>query len=417
MDGKRILQMVVTLIIVAAAAVAVFAPAAPGLPVIKDIPLGLDLQGGVHVVLQAVGTPEAPVTPDSMKRVQAIIANRVNGLGVSEPVIQLQGSDRLLVDLAGVKNPDQVIGTLIKPAFLEFKNEAGQDVLTGADLQDAQESTSPGGEPVVDLTLTAAGAKKFDAATKAAVAVTPHQTIAIYLDGKLLSKPRVDEEIPNGKAEIHGGFATLQDAHNLAVLLRSGALPVKLSVLESRTVGPTLGADSLSRSIRAGIVGVIAIFLFMLLYYRMPGLVADFALIIYTLIMVGIFAALRVTLTLPDIAGFLLSVGIAVDANVIIFERFREELRSGRSVRSAIDAGFKRGFTAVFDSNATTLIVAAVLYYFGTGEVKGFAVTLGLGILVSLFTAVVITRWLLHVTAEAGLVKNNKIFFGVEGGR
>lgn len=411
---SRILRMLVTMILVAVAVVVVFVPVASwsGLPVIKNIPLGLDLRGGVYVVLQAVGTPEAPVTADSVKRADAIIANRVNQLGVSEPIIQTQGSNRIVVELAGVKNPDQVVTTLIKPAFLEFKNAAGQVILTGGDLQNAQESTGPGGQPEVDLTLTAAGTQKFAAATKAAVAVTPHQSIAILLDGKQLTNPQVRTEINNGHAAITG-IGSLKEAHNLAVLLRSGALPVKLSVLEKMTVGPTLGADSLRRSIRAGIVGLIAVFLFMLLYYRMPGLVADFALIIYTLIMVAIFAAVPVTLTLPDIAGFLLSVGIAVDANVIIFERFREELRSGRTVRAAIDAGFKRGFTAVFDSNATTLIVAAVLYYFGTGEVKGFALTLGLGILVSLFTAVVITRWLLHLVAEAGLVKNSKLFFGI----
>jgi len=415
MDLGRIFRMLVTLVVVVAAVVVVFVPVSNWgkLPVIKDIPLGLDLKGGVYVVLQAVGTPAAPVTPDSVKRAQAIIANRVNQLGVSEPIIQSQGTDRIVVQLAGVKNPDQVVSTLIKPAFLEFKNEAGQDILTGGDLQNAQEATGPGGQPVVDLTLTPAGAKKFAAATKAAVAVTPHQRIGIYLDGKLLTNPVVETEIDNGHAEITGGFKTLQDAHNLAVLLRSGALPVKLSVLEKMTVGPTLGADSLKRSILAGIVGLIAVFLFMLLYYRLPGLVADFALIIYTLLIVGIFAAVPVTLTLPGIAGFLLSVGIAVDANVIIFERFREELRSGKTVRAAIDAGFKRGFTAVFDSNATTLIAAAVLFYFGTGEVKGFAVTLGLGILTSLFTAVVITRWLLHLVAETGLIKNSKLFFGV----
>jgi len=406
--------MIVTLVLVAAAAVVVFVPVAnwAGLPVIRDIPLGLDLKGGVYVVLQAVGTPEAPVTADSIKRAQAIIANRVNQLGVSEPVIQTQGSDRIVVQLAGVKDPDQVLSTLIKPAFLEFKNAAGQTVLTGGDLQDAQESTGAGGTPEVDLTLTAAGAKKFDAATKAAVAVTPHQSIGMYLDGKLLQNPTVKEEIANGNASI-SPFDTLQDAHNIAVLLRSGALPVQLNVLQKMTVGPTLGADSLNSSIKAGIVGVIAVLLFMLLYYRMPGLVADLALIIYTLLMVAIYASLKVTLTLDGIAGFLLTVGIAVDANVIIFERFREELRSGKTVRAAIDAGFKRGFTAVFDSNVTTLIAAAVLYELGSGDIKGFAITLAVGILVSLFTAVVITRWLLHLVAEARLVKNNKFFFGI----
>ncbi len=217
------------------------------------------------------------------------------------------------------------------------------------------------------------------------------------------------EPIPSGKAQI-SPYESLEAARNVAILLRSGSLPVKMEVMEKRTVGPTLGADSLNKSVKAGIVGLIAILVFMAVYYRLPGLVAGLALIIYTLIMLIIFAALHITMTLPGIAGFLLSLGMAVDANVIIFERLREELWSGKTLRSAIDAGFKRAFVAIFDSNVTTLIAGAVLYYFGSGPIKGFAVTLSIGILASMFTAIVVTRQLLHLVAASNLARNLKIY-------
>ncbi|MFZ5596688.1 MAG: protein translocase subunit SecD [Bacillota bacterium] len=375
-------------------------------PFIKLINLGLDLQGGVHVVVEAKDTDEVKVTPEVMKQLKAVIQKRVDQFGVAEPVIQQQGDRRLIIELAGIKDPEEAVNTMIKTTYLEFKDPQGNIVVTGKDLSDAQESKDPAsGKIVVNLKFNEEGTKKFAEATTANV----KKPIEIILDGNVLQSPVVQEPILNGAAEITG-YNSLEEAHNIAILLRSGALPVKVDVMEKRAVGPALGADSLAKSKHAGLVGVTAILVFMLIYYRLPGLVANFALIIYSLIVLWLYAAFHVTMTLPGIAGFLLSLGIAVDANVIIFERIKEEMRGGRSLRAAIDAGFKRGFVAVFDANATTVLAAAVLLFLGTGSVKGFAVTLIIGIIASMFTAVTMTRWLLHLVAGANLVKNPKYF-------
>lgn len=409
MKWDKLLKLVGIVLVVATVAVLAVQPVFPGvkwLPFTNLIKQGLDLKGGVHVVLEAKDTPEAPVTPERVQQAMAIIENRVNARGVAEPIIQLQGSRRIIVELAGEKDPDEAVRTLIKTAYLEFKTEDGTTVLTGRQLKNAVEAKDPqSGRVVVNLEFEPDGAKIFADVTAANVG----KRIAILLDKQVLQAPVVQGPIPNGRAEITG-YESLEEAHNIAILLRSGALPVKVDVMEKRTVGPTLGADSLSKSIKAGIAGLIAILVFMMLYYRIPGLIANLALIIYALIVLMIFAALHVTMTLPGIAGFLLSLGIAVDANVIIFERLKEELWTGKSLRSAIDAGFKRAFVAIFDSNVTTLIAAAVLYYFGTGLIKGFAVTLSIGILASMFTAITMTRWLLHLVAGSNLVRNVKMY-------
>ncbi|NHM26059.1 protein translocase subunit SecD [Desulfofundulus sp. TPOSR] len=413
MKWNKIFILAGIVVIVALATVAAVSPVFKNnpylgkyLPLVKDITLGLDLQGGVHVVLEAKDTPEVKVTPDTMKQLMAVIQRRVDQFGVAEPVIQQQGRDRLIVEIAGRIDPEEAVRTMVKTAYLEFKTMDGKTVVTGADLKDAIESKDPvSGQITVDLTFNAAGAKKFAEATAANVG----KPIAIILDGQVLQAPVVDEPIPNGKAQIRG-YQSLEEAHNIAILLRSGALPVKVEVAEKRAVGPALGADSLDKSKHAGLVGVLAILIFMVMYYRLPGLVADFALLIYALIVLAIYVGLHVTMTLPGIAAFLLSLGIAVDANVIIFERLKEELRTGKSLRSAIDAGFKRAFTAIFDANATTLIAAVVLYFFGTGPIRGFAITLGIGIVASMFTAITVTRWLLHLVAASGLVRNAKAY-------
>lgn len=408
MKWDKILKLVGIVLVVAAVAVMAVKPVIPGvawLPFTNLIKQGLDLKGGVHVVLEAQETPDEPVTPERMQQAIAILENRVNGFGVAEPIVQQQGSRRIIVELAGIKDPDEAVRNMIKTAYLEFKLEDGTTVLTGRQLKNAVEGKSPSGQAQVNLEFEPDGAKTFADVTAANVG----KHIAIVLDGKVLQAPQVREPIPNGKAQI-SPYESLEAAHNVAVLLRSGSLPVKLEVMEKRTVGPTLGADSLNKSIKAGIAGLAAILAFMMIYYRIPGLVANLALIIYALLVLMIFAAIHVTMTLPGIAGFLLSLGIAVDANVIIFERLREELWTGKSLRSAIDAGFKRAFVAILDSNVTTLIAAAVLYYFGTGPIKGFAVTLSIGILASMFTAITMTRWLLHLVAGSNLVRNVKLY-------
>ncbi|MFZ5650802.1 MAG: protein translocase subunit SecD [Bacillota bacterium] len=413
MKWGKVMAMSAILLLVALAAVLTVSPVFQRyeqtqkyLPFIKWINLGLDLRGGVHVVMEAKDTPDAKVTPESMRQLKAIIENRVDQFGVAEPVIQQQGDRRLIVELAGVKDPEEAVNTLVKTAFLEFKTMDGKTIVTGKDLEDALEAKDPvSGSAEVNLTFKSEGSKKFAEATT----VNVGKPIAILLDGQLLQNPTVREPITNGKARITG-YESLQEAHNIAILLRSGALPVKVDVIEKRTVGPALGADSLAKSRHAGVVGVTAILVFMLFYYRLPGLVANFALVIYSVIVLVIFGGLNVTMTLPGIAGFLLSMGIAVDANVIIFERIKEELRGGKSLRAAIDAGFKRGFVAVFDANLTTVLAAAVLLFLGTGPIKGFAVTLIIGIGASMLTAITITRWLLQLLAASNLVKNPKYF-------
>ncbi|MEW5954063.1 MAG: protein translocase subunit SecD [Bacillota bacterium] len=417
MRWGKILIMTVIILLVAGAAALAMAPvpksvaerwpwAAQNLPWYKDINLGLDLQGGVHVVFEAVDTPEAPITEDSMNRLIAVLERRVDGFGVAEPVIQKQGERRVIIELAGITDPEKAVEDMVRTAYLEFKTDDGQTVLTGADLNDARESREPvSGLVDVNLTFTPAGANKFARITTENVG----RQLGIYLDGELLQNPVINEPIIGGKARITG-YQSLEEAHTVAVLLRSGALPVKVEVLYKNTVGPTLGLDSLTKSVKAGIVGLIAILVFMAVYYRVPGLVANLALIIYAMIVLGIFIGLNGTMTLPGIAGFLLSLGIAVDTNIIIFERIKEELRSGKSLRSAVDTGFKRGIVAVIDANATTLIAAGVLYFLGHGRVQGFAVTLSIGILASLFTAITLTKWMLQLVAASNLVRNPKYF-------
>jgi preprotein translocase subunit SecD len=226
----------------------------------------------------------------------------------------------------------------------------------------------------------------------------------------LLTAPVVKEPITTGDAVISGGYQSLEEAQHEAILLRSGALPVKVKLLEKRTVGPLLGKDSLDRSLKAGIFGILLIFVFMVAYYRVPGVIADLSLVVYGLLVAGIFLLIKATLTLPGIAGFILSVGMAVDANIIVYERLKEELRAGKTLRAAIDAGFKHAFRTILDANVTTLIAAAVLYYFGSGPIRGFAVTLSIGILTSMFTAVTFTRYLLHLLASSRLVLNPKAY-------
>ncbi|HAA89439.1 MAG: Protein translocase subunit SecD [Thermoanaerobacterales bacterium 50_218] len=369
--------------------------------------LGLDLKGGVHVVYEAIPSPGSPVTSDAIARLIAVIRNRVDALGVTEPVIQKEGTKRVVVELPGVKDPEEAVRLIGKTAHLEFKTEDGKTVLTGKDLKDARAQLNPQtSEPEVLLKFDKEGAKKFGEVTTANVG----RRIVIYLDDKLLTAPVVEEPITTGEAVIRGGYRSLEEAQQEAILLRSGALPVKVELLEKRTVGPVLGKDSLDRSLKAGIIGILLIFVFMIAYYRVPGLIADLSLVVYGLLVAGIFLLIKATLTLPGIAGFILSIGMAVDANIIIYERIKEELRAGKTLRAAIDAGFQHAFRAILDANVTTLIAAAVLYYFGSGPIRGFAVTLSIGILTSMFTAITFTRYLLHLLARSRLVLNPKAY-------
>jgi len=375
-------------------------------PLALTVKQGLDLQGGTHVVLQAVETPNAKVDDDALNRSVKIIERRVNELGLTEPVIQRQGKDRIIVELPGVKDPEKAIAMLGRTALLEFKDMSGKTVMTGNDLKDSKATVGQNGKPVVGLDFSDEGGKKFALLTSQNIG----KQISILLDGEVLTSPVVNEAITGGKAQISGS-RNVEEAERLAILLRSGSLPVKLEMLENRTVGPTLGQDSKDKSVKAFAIGLAGVFLFMAVYYRASGVVADIVLLFYTLLLLAIMRALNATLTLPGIAGIILSIGMAVDANVLIFERFKEEIQSGKTLRSSIEAGFSRAFVTIFDSNITTIMAAAVLFYLGTGPIKGFAITLALGVVISMFTAVTITRYLLRFLVASN-ISSNPAFYG-----
>ena len=380
-------------------------------PLASSIRQGLDLQGGTHVVLEAVDTEQAQVNDDAMNRVVAIMEKRVNSLGLTEPIIQREGERRVIIELPGIKDPDAAIHTIGKTAMLEFRDEDGNTVLTGTDLKDAQASTNPQtGQNVVNLEFSDEGAQKFADLTMRNVG----RTIAILLDGEVLTAPNVREPILGGRAEITGQ-KTLEEAQNLAVVLRSGALPVKVEIIETRTVGPTLGQDSKDKSQFAFAVGLGAVVLFMVLFYHLSGFIADVALMAYTILLLGILYLMDATLTLPGVAGIILSIGMAVDANVLIFEHFKEEYQvQHKSLRLAMDAGIKRAFTTIFDSNVTTLIAAGVLFFLGTGTIRGFAITLGVGTILSMFTAITLTQYLLKLMVNAK-ISENPAMYGANG--
>ena len=394
-------KLFLTIFLVIAAAALLFNP------IKNNINLGLDLRGGVHVVLQAIPTKERPVIQDKdMQQLKEVMERRVNELGLTEPLIQREGKDRLIIELAGVNDPDAAIDQFIKVAKLEFMDETKKVLLTGEHLKDAQfQINQTNGQAEVVLSFSPEGTKKFADASSRNVG----KQIAIVLDGKLLTNPVIKEPILNGQASISGNF-TNESAGNTAALLRAGALPLDVEILEKRTVGPTLGLDSLNKSLVASLYGLSAIVIFMLAYYRLPGFVATFALILYSVLTLGVMVLLKATLTLPGIAGVLLSIAIAVDANIIIYERLKEELRAGKTLMAAIDAGFSRAFWTIFDANLTTVIAAIVLFYFGAGTIRGFAVTLMIGIALSMFTAITFTRWVLKFVAGSRLISSPKLY-------
>lgn len=374
-------------------------------PLALSIRQGLDLQGGTHVVLEAEDTPTAQVNDDAMERVIRIMEKRVNELGLAEPIVQRQGARRIIVELPGVKDPDKAIAVIGKTAMLEFQDEDGNTVLTGTDLKEAHEQTDQQGQNLVGLEFTDEGGKKFAELTMNNVG----RRIAILLDGEVLTAPNVKEAITGGKAVITGQ-RTLQEAHELAILLRSGALPVKVNIIETRTVGPSLGQDSKDKSVFAFAIGLGAVILFMAGFYRLSGIIADISLMAYVILLLAILKLLDATLTLPGVAGIILSIGMAVDANVLIFEHFKEEFLSGKSLRLSMDAGFKRAFTTIFDSNITTIIASIVLFCFGTGSIRGFAITLGLGVVLSMFTAITLTQYMVKNMIAANVFTNPKIY-------
>ncbi len=374
-------------------------------PLALSIKQGLDLQGGTHVVMEAVDTPDAKVDEDAVKRVIKIIDKRINELGLTEPIVQRQGERRIIVELPGVKDPEKAIEMIGKTALLEFKDESGKTHLTGKDLKDAKAQIDQAKQNLVALEFSEQGGKIFAELTSKNVG----KHIAILLDNQVLTNPVVNEPILGGKAVITGN-RTIEEAERIAILLRSGSLPVKIDILETRTVGPSLGDDSKEKSKVAFMVGLIAIASFMIMRYRLAGFVVDVTLLLYVVLLLFCMKMLNATLTLPGIAGIILGMGMAVDANVLIFERFKEEHRMGKTLRASMDAGFTRAFITIFDSNVTTLFASVILFFLGTGPIKGFAVTLTLGVVLSMFTAITVTKFLLKMLMSAGLFKSGKVY-------
>ncbi|MCL1464965.1 protein translocase subunit SecD [Argonema galeatum] len=456
MQKQRSLLALIVVLVIAAITVIALVP----------IRLGLDLQGGAQLTIQVKPSEEVKViTPDVLEAVRRVIDNRINGLGVSESLVQTVGQDQILVQLPGVSDPQQAERVLGGTAQLDFReqkpgtepqlfaeqqvrrqlladrdkfrkaadkagleqvqpkinrsNEAIQALyertnppLTGKNLKDAFPTTDQTNNWSVVLRFDGVGGDLFANLTKN-IAGTG-RTLGIFLDNELISAATVDVKfaqagITGGSAEISGNF-TVQDAQDLAIQLKGGALPVPVEIVENRTVGATLGRDSIQRSIYAGAGGLTFVLIFMVVYYRLPGLIADVALIIYSLLTLACFVLLNVTLTLPGIAGFILSIGMAVDANVLIFERTREELRAGKSLYRSVESGFYRAFSSILDSNVTTWIACAALFWLGTGLVKGFALTLALGVAVSMFTAITCSRTLLMVAIAIPELRKPELF-------
>lgn len=411
-------------------------------PIQKTIHLGLDLQGGARLLLQLSPTASVPrITSEVQAQTREVIDRRINGLGVAEPSISNVGTDRILVELPAVKNPDEAEKLLKQAAVLEYKivpfdvmqkadaatavlaepnaspkekaaaelyvsktayEKSGDVVYAGKDLKAAQAGYDQAGRP--DILFQTKDPAKFGKLTTANV----QKPLGIFLDHRYLSAPIIQSPIyDNG--QITGNF-TQEATVTLANELNAGALPVSISIIEKETIGPTLGKIDLIQSMRAAALGLGLVLIFMVAVYRLPGLLADLALAIYVLVMMAILALSHATLTLPGIAGFVLSIGMAVDANVLIFERIKEELWNGKTMRAAVRVGFQRAFSAVFDSHFTTIVGAGVLYMLGTGTVKGFAFTLFWGTVVSLVTAVFITRFFVDALVDNNVLTSPELY-------
>lgn len=367
------------------------------------ISLGLDLRGGVYTVYQAEDNGD-PDFDTKMESTVSILTSRLTRQGFTEATVTRQGSDRIRVEIPNVSDPNQILTIIGTPAQLYFVDEDGNNLMEGSMVKNAQAAQDQDGKPCIAFELTDEGAKIFAEATAANLG----KTISITLDGETISRATVNTVIAGGTGEITGNF-TADEAKNLATLILSGALPLNLTQLEVSAISATLGVEALDRAIQAGVIGVILVMLFMLFRYRLCGLVADIALTIYIMIVVLLLALTGAQLTLPGVAGIILGIGMAVDANVVIFERIREEVKVGRPIGSAVRKGFSNALSAIIDSNVTTIIAAVVLYAFGTGSVRGFALTLGIGVATSLFTAVFVTHKLLDIFADMG-IKNQKLY-------
>ncbi|RPJ28652.1 MAG: protein translocase subunit SecD [Chloroflexi bacterium] len=410
--------------------------------------LGLDLQGGLQVLLEADLPEGTEVQAENMQTARDIVENRTNALGVTENVIQLAGERRIVGEFPGAEDADAILDIIQQTGLLEFvdtgdfRPEEGtvlqtdfatgsteettpptdangtepptvyHTIMTGKELRSVNVGVDPQGKPAIDFALSSEGATVFAQHTAANIG----KILAITLDKRVVSAPGIEGAIPDGQGQISGSF-TAESANTLAVQLRYGSLPIPLKVVETRIIGPTLGEDSLQKSLMAGLIGMIIVILFMGIYYRLPGVVAAIAILFYAAIAFAIFKYFHFTLTLPGIAGFLLSTGAALDANILIFERLKEELRNGRNLVQAVDQGWTRAWSSIRDSNLATIITSLILYWFGSTFgatiVKGFSLTLALGVIISLFTAIYVTRTLLTIVLRNFKPRNLQSWFGI----
>lgn len=416
---KRVLAVFIILITAFAWYITAFGLGDAMKPTKDDIKLGLDIKGGVYVVMEAQTDLTGDELRELMEQTQAVIEERINQMGLSEPVVTIEGEKRIRVELPGADNAEEAIEQIGRTAQLQFALADGTIVLDGGNVKDASTGTAEEGGYAVNLKFDSEGADLFAQATTTAYSGTvtsaiqgmDNKAIMIVLDGQIISAPTVKNPITGGECQITGGFSQ-EEAANLAALIRGGALPVELKEITSSVQTAKIGYNALENSIMAGFIGIILIFILMVIGYRILGLAADLALALYVVIILNVMALVGSVLTLPGIAGIILSIGMAVDANVVIFARIREEIMGGRSIRLAVNNGFKRAMKTVIDSQVTTLIAAVILYQIGTSTVKGFAWTLMIGILVSLLTAVLVTRLFVEIIAESKRFSAKK-FFGI----
>ncbi|WP_099313812.1 protein translocase subunit SecD [Clostridium paraputrificum] len=365
-------------------------------PFSETITKGLDLQGGVSVVMEI---QDEEVSKEDLEKTKEQLSLRVNKIGVAETVVSTEGDRRIRIDIPAQVDSGKIVESLGKTGELTFKSPKGDVILTGQDVNKAIATSDENGLPQVALELNEEGTKKFADATKEYLG----QSISVNMDDEVLTNPTVNSVITNGSAVITGSKSA-DDAKRLAGLINAGALPVTVKAASVKTVGAQLGEEALPNALKAALIGIGLIFVFMIIYYRVPGAIACLALTLFIALILFLFGEIGVTLTLPGIAGVLLTIGMAVDANVLIFERIREELKKGVSIRSAVEKGFENATSSIMDSNITTIIAALVLYFLGSGIVKGFAITLLVGIVVSLFTALIVTKFFMHKAVEMGLL-------------
>ena len=365
-------------------------------PFSETITKGLDLQGGVSVVMEI---QDEEVSKEDLEKTKEQLSLRVNKIGVAETVVSTEGDRRIRIDIPAQVDSGEIVESLGKTGELTFKSPKGDVILTGQDVSKATATSDENGLPQVALELNENGTKKFADATKEYLG----QSISVNMDDEVLTNPTVNSVITNGSAVITGSKSA-DDAKRLAGLINAGALPVTVKAASVKTVGAQLGEEALPNALKAALIGIGLIFAFMIIYYRVPGAIACLALTLFIALILFLFGEIGVTLTLPGIAGVLLTIGMAVDANVLIFERIREELKKGVSIRSAVEKGFENATSSIMDSNITTIIAALVLYFLGSGTVKGFAITLLVGIVVSLFTALIVTKFFMNKAVEMGLL-------------